>query len=153
MACWRRDVRAIAAFRVVAAFVFFAELLCSLWRNLRPARRERTVSFRCPLKGTQPNCHVAPVGPPASGRESKSAPHNKRNIMPSKNAQNASRTKTTSGVNAPVQTFRLGRIKATIWENEADKKKYYNVTFARTYLGEDKQLHDAASFGRDQLPL
>lgn len=73
--------------------------------------------------------------------------------MASKNAQNASPAKNTSGANAPVQTFRLGRIKAAVWENEADRKKFYNVTFARTYMGEDKQLHDADSFGRDDLPL
>lgn len=73
--------------------------------------------------------------------------------MASKNAQNAPQTKNTSGTNAPVQTFRLGRIKAAVWENEADRKKFYNVTFARTYMGEDKQLHDADSFGRDDLPL
>lgn len=73
--------------------------------------------------------------------------------MPSKNAQNASQAKNTSRANAPIQTFRLGRIKAVVWENEADQKKFYNVTFARTYMGEDKQLHDADSFGRDDLPL
>ena len=73
--------------------------------------------------------------------------------MPSKNAQNASQAKNTASANAPVQTFRLGRIKAVVWENEADQKKFYNVTFARTYMGEDKQLHDAESFGRDDLPL
>lgn len=53
----------------------------------------------------------------------------------------------------PVQTFRLGRIKAAVWENEADAKKFYNVTFARTYTGDDKQPHDTDSFGRDDLPL
>lgn len=30
----------------------------------------------------------------------------------------------------PVKTFRLGRIKAAVWENEANNKKFYNVTFA-----------------------
>lgn len=73
--------------------------------------------------------------------------------MASKNAQNAPQSKNTASANAPVQTFRLGRIKAAVWENEADRKKFYNVTFARTYMGDDKQLHDADSFGRDDLPL
>lgn len=73
--------------------------------------------------------------------------------MASKNTPNAPQAKNTSGANAPIQTFRLGRIKAAVWENEADRKKFYNVTFARTYMGEDKQLHDADSFGRDDLPL
>lgn len=53
----------------------------------------------------------------------------------------------------PVQTFRLGRIKAAVWENESDAKKFYNVTFSRTYTGEDNQPHDTDSFGRDDLPL
>ena len=74
--------------------------------------------------------------------------------MPSKTAQPASPTKNAAtGPKLPVKTFRLGRIKAAIWENEADRKKFYNVTFARTYMGDDKQLHDADSFGRDDLPL
>jgi hypothetical protein len=52
-----------------------------------------------------------------------------------------------------VKTFRLGRIKAAVWENEADQKKYFNVTFARTYVDEAKAYHDTDSFGRDDLPL
>ena len=47
----------------------------------------------------------------------------------------------------------VGRIKAAIWENEADQKKFYNVTFARVYTGDDNQPHDADNFGRDDLPL
>jgi hypothetical protein len=54
---------------------------------------------------------------------------------------------------APVKTLRLGRIKAAIWENSADERTYYNVTFARTYLDEEKKFHDADSFGRDDLLL
>ena len=74
--------------------------------------------------------------------------------MPSKNAQTASPTKNASaGAKLPVQTFRLGRIKAAVWENEADQKKFYNVTFARTYVDDAKNYHDTDSFGRDDLPL
>ena len=74
--------------------------------------------------------------------------------MPSKNTQAASQTKNApTAAKAPIQTFRLGRIKAAVWENEADQKKFYNVTFARTYVGEDKNYHDTDSFGRDDLPL
>ena len=54
---------------------------------------------------------------------------------------------------APVQTLRLGRLKAAVWENGSDGRTFYNVTFARTYLGEDKKLHDTDSFGRDDLLL
>ena len=52
--------------------------------------------------------------------------------MPSKTAQPASSAKPTTSPKLPVKTFRLGRIKAAVWENEADQKKFYNVTFART---------------------
>ena len=58
--------------------------------------------------------------------------------MSSKNAQTATLTRNTTGTKLPVQTFRLGRIKVAVWENEADQKKFYNVTFARTYTGEDR---------------
>ena len=70
--------------------------------------------------------------------------------MPSKNAQTASSTKNTK---VPVKTIRLGRIKAAVWENEADQKKFYNVTFARTYRDEQQNYHDSDSFGRDDLLL
>ena len=74
--------------------------------------------------------------------------------MPTKSAPTASQAKNTSGASKlPVQTLRLGRIKAAVWENEADSKKFYNVTFARTYVDDAKNFHDTDSFGRDDLPL
>jgi len=73
--------------------------------------------------------------------------------MPSKTAQPASPAKPTTSAKLPVKTFRLGRIKAAVWENEADQKKFYNVTFARTYMDEGRNFHDTDSFGRDDLPL
>jgi hypothetical protein len=74
--------------------------------------------------------------------------------MPSKTAQLASSAKpTTTSARLPVKTLRLGRIKAAVWENEADQKKFYNVTFARTYMDEGRNFHDTDSFGRDDLPL
>jgi hypothetical protein len=54
--------------------------------------------------------------------------------------------------NLPVKTFRLGRIKAAVWENQAEQK-FYSVTFARTYVDEANSYHDSDSFGRDDLPL
>ena len=73
--------------------------------------------------------------------------------MASKTAQSAPQSKSTSTSKLPVKTLRLGRIKAAIWENEADQKKFYNVTFARTYMDDAKNFHDTDSFGRDDLPL
>jgi hypothetical protein len=73
--------------------------------------------------------------------------------MPSKTAQPASSAKPATSAKLPLRTFRLGRIKAALWENEADQKKCYNVTFARTYLDDARNFHDTDSFGRDDLPL
>ncbi len=73
--------------------------------------------------------------------------------MPSKTAQSAPQSKPASTGKLPAKTFRLGRIKAAVWENETDQKKFYNVTFARTYMDDAKVFHDTDSFGRDDLPL
>ena len=74
--------------------------------------------------------------------------------MPAKTAQPASQPKNAaSSAKLPVKTFRLGRIKAAVWENEADRKKFFNVTFARTYVDDAKNYHDTDSYGRDDLPL
>jgi len=74
--------------------------------------------------------------------------------MPSKTAQPASPNKNAAtGSKLPMKTFRLGRIKAAVWENEADQKKFFNVTFARTYMDEARNFHDTDSYGRDDLPL
>jgi len=51
----------------------------------------------------------------------------------------------------PLKTLRIGRIKATIWENGAEQRTFYNVTFSRTYMDEQKKFHDSDSFGRDDL--
>lgn len=74
--------------------------------------------------------------------------------MPTKTAPTAPQTQNArTSAKLPVKTFRLGRIKAAVWENEADRKTFYNVTFARTYVDDAKNYHDTDSFGRDDLPL
>jgi hypothetical protein len=40
-----------------------------------------------------------------------------------------------------------------VWENKAEKRKFYNATFSRSYVDEEKRFHDANSFGRDDLPF
>ena len=72
--------------------------------------------------------------------------------MPAKNATAPQLKLVTTATKLPVKTFRLGAIKAAIWENESGQKKFYNVTFARTYMDDAKAYHDTASFGRDDLP-
>lgn len=52
--------------------------------------------------------------------------------------------------NPPVETLRMGALKAAIWKNTADKKTFFNVTFSRSYkVGNDWK--DVDSFGRDDL--
>lgn len=74
--------------------------------------------------------------------------------MPAKysNSTPASRSTASTG-SAPVKTLRLGRLKAAIWENSAEQRAFYNVTFARTYLDGEKKFRDSDSFGRDDLLL
>jgi hypothetical protein len=73
--------------------------------------------------------------------------------MPNKYTQSPRENKNAaSSPNLPVKTFRLGRIKAAVWENEGEQK-FYSVTFARTYMDEANKYHDSDSFGRDDLPL
>jgi hypothetical protein len=73
--------------------------------------------------------------------------------MPSKYTQPPREKKNADATsNLPVKTFRLGRIKAAVWENQAEQK-FYSVTFARTYVDEANNYHDSDSFGRDDLPL
>lgn len=52
----------------------------------------------------------------------------------------------------PVHEVRLGRIKATIWENETQNGTRHNVTLCRLYKDGD-EWKDSTSYGRDDLPL
>jgi len=54
--------------------------------------------------------------------------------------------------NRPVHEFRLGRIKAAIWENETQSGPRHNVTITRLYK-DGENWKDSSSFGRDDLPL
>jgi len=52
----------------------------------------------------------------------------------------------------PVHEVRLGRIRASIWENETEVGIRHNVSVSRLYKDGDK-WKDSQSFGRDDLPL
>lgn len=52
--------------------------------------------------------------------------------------------------NRPAHEIRLGRIKATIWANQADNGPWFNVTLSRNYKDGD-EWKSSASFGRDEL--
>lgn len=52
----------------------------------------------------------------------------------------------------PAHEVRLGRIKATIWQNETEQGTRHNVTVSRIYKDGD-EWKQSNSFGRDDLPL
>ena len=52
----------------------------------------------------------------------------------------------------PIATFKLGRIRAAVWENATDKGAVCNVTIERRYLDGD-EWKTSTTFGRLDLPL
>jgi len=52
----------------------------------------------------------------------------------------------------PVHEIRVGRIKASIWENETENGSRHNVVIKRLYKDGDS-WKSTESFGRDDLPL
>lgn len=58
-----------------------------------------------------------------------------------------------SNANRPVHEFKLGRIRASIWPNENDRREtWFSVSIERVYRDGD-QWRTTTSFGRDDLPL
>ncbi len=56
--------------------------------------------------------------------------------------------------NEPIHVVKLGRIRATIWENQTEDKDdvWYNVVPSRLYK-KDNQWKDTTSFRHDDLPV
>jgi len=55
--------------------------------------------------------------------------------------------------NQPLDTVRIGRIKATIWENELENGGvFHSVTLARNYRDENNQWRETNSFSVDDMP-
>ena len=52
--------------------------------------------------------------------------------------------------NKPVETLRMGALKASIWKNESEGQAFYNVTFSRSYK-KGEEWHESDSYGRDDL--
>lgn len=58
----------------------------------------------------------------------------------------------TPAKNRPVQTIRIGSIKAAIWANDGSQGGvFYSVTFVRVYKDGQGQWQTADTFGRDDL--
>lgn len=58
----------------------------------------------------------------------------------------------TNDKKRPVHEFRLGRIRAAIWENSTENGVRHNVTISRLYKDGD-DWKDTTSFGREDLLL
>lgn len=57
-----------------------------------------------------------------------------------------------TGKTKPIQTVKLGKLRAGIWENHSTKGKlFYTVTLYRIYKGQDGKWNQSPSFGRDDL--
>lgn len=67
-------------------------------------------------------------------------------------ARNGNQSRSESRGNPPAHEIRMGRIKATIWENSTEVGIRHNVTLSRLYR-EGDAWRDSTSFGRDDLPL
>ena len=53
----------------------------------------------------------------------------------------------------PVIQFRLGLVKAAVWQNRSSNGVRHNVTVCRLYKDDSGNWRDSNSFGRDDLPL
>ena len=53
--------------------------------------------------------------------------------------------------NQPVETFRDGRLKASIWQNQSKDGDYHTVTLAKTYEDKQGRLQDSHSFSASEL--
>lgn len=54
--------------------------------------------------------------------------------------------------NRPIKTFRVGNIKAAIWENRSESDRtYHSVALTRSYK-EGEEWRESTVFGRDDLP-
>jgi len=51
----------------------------------------------------------------------------------------------------PIETFRDGRLKASIWQNESDKGPYHTVTMAKVYEDRSGKLQETNSFSSGEL--
>lgn len=76
-----------------------------------------------------------------------------KNTPPRFPAPSGGHSRASGSGQSPLRVLRLGRVKASIWENAAEDRPYYTVKFTRTYVDDQKQFKDSDSFGRDELLL
>ncbi|WP_299962297.1 hypothetical protein [uncultured Roseobacter sp.] len=60
---------------------------------------------------------------------------------------------TTPMPNKPVATYRDGKLKATVWQNEnRDGDTYYTVNLAKLYEDRNGKLQETNSFSEAEIP-
>ena len=55
--------------------------------------------------------------------------------------------------NKPIQTYRLGYIKAAIWANQGQGRTWYTTTVSRSYRDENGEWQDTGGFTLSDIPL
>jgi hypothetical protein len=68
-------------------------------------------------------------------------------MMPKTNSQT---NYPDAGKHRPVHEIRLGRVRASIWQNQGSHATWYNVTLSRLYK-HGQEWKSTTSFGRDDL--
>lgn len=53
--------------------------------------------------------------------------------------------------NAPVKTYRIGHLSATIWKNAASGNDFYSTEIARNYKNEEDEWKSSSSFNHSDL--
>lgn len=51
----------------------------------------------------------------------------------------------------PEHTYRIGRLSATIWKNEADERAFHTVEIVRNYRDQNGNWKTSSSFSHDEL--
>lgn len=51
----------------------------------------------------------------------------------------------------PVTKITDGRLSASVWRNESEKREFYAVTFSRVYVDADGNLQNSTSFSNVEL--
>jgi hypothetical protein len=73
--------------------------------------------------------------------------------MKQRNDETTTEGSTTNRPNRPAKEFRLGTIRATVWERAGTHGSLYHITVSRLYRDRDDRWSSSGSFGREDLPL
>lgn len=57
----------------------------------------------------------------------------------------------TTTTSKPINTFRDGSLKVTLWRNDRDNGEFYSIRLSRTWKDERGQYHDSDRFTGTEL--